>query len=37
MTTAPLIFQIHATASWLIWNAWPFARLVVDAPTMVGE
>lgn len=28
MTTAPLIFQIHATASWLIWAAWPFTRLV---------
>jgi nitrate reductase gamma subunit len=28
MTTAPLIYQIHATSAWLIWAAWPFTRLV---------
>lgn len=25
---APLIYQIHATAAWVIWAAWPFTRLV---------
>lgn len=28
MVTAPLLYQIHATASWLILAAWPFTRLV---------
>lgn len=28
MTTAPLLYQVHASASWLIWAAWPFTRLV---------
>ena len=25
---APLIYQIHVTAAWLIWAVWPFSRLV---------
>lgn len=28
MVTAPLIYQIHATAAWAIWIVWPFSRLV---------
>ena len=25
---APLIYQVHATAAWVIWGVWPFSRLV---------
>ena len=25
---APLIYQLHATAAWVIWALWPFSRLV---------
>ncbi len=25
---APIIYQVHATAAWLIWAVWPFSRLV---------
>lgn len=25
---APLLYQVHATAAWLIWAVWPFSRLV---------
>lgn len=25
---APLIYQAHATAAWLVWTVWPFSRLV---------
>lgn len=28
ITAAPMIYQIHAAASWLIIAAWPFTRLV---------
>jgi nitrate reductase gamma subunit len=28
MVDAPLVFQIHAVASWLLIAAWPFTRLV---------
>ena len=28
IATAPLIYQVHATAAWLIWAVWPFSRLV---------
>jgi len=28
ITSAPLIYQIHATAAWAIWAVWPFSRLV---------
>lgn len=28
MVTAPIIFQLHAAAAWLIWAVWPFTRLV---------
>lgn len=28
IATAPLIYQIHATAAWVIWGVWPFSRLV---------
>jgi nitrate reductase gamma subunit len=28
IASAPLIYQIHATAAWVIWAAWPFTRLV---------
>lgn len=28
MTTAPLLYQIHATGAWVIWIMWPFTRLV---------
>lgn len=28
MTTAPLIYQVHASAAWVIWIIWPFTRLV---------
>lgn len=28
ISTAPLIYQIHATAAWVIWGVWPFSRLV---------
>jgi nitrate reductase gamma subunit len=26
--SAPLIYQVHATAAWMIWAVWPFSRLV---------
>jgi len=25
---APVIYQVHAAAAWLIWGLWPFSRLV---------
>jgi len=25
---APFIYQLHATAAWVIWALWPFSRLV---------
>ena len=28
MTSAPLIFQLHAIAAWLLFALWPFSRLV---------
>jgi len=28
MTTAPVIYQVHAIAAWAIWVVWPFSRLV---------
>src|SRR5262249_14535377 len=28
MTTAPVIYQVHAAAAWAIWAVWPFSRLV---------
>ena len=28
MTTAPIIYQVHAAAAWAIWAVWPFSRLV---------
>jgi nitrate reductase gamma subunit len=28
MTTAPVIYQVHAVAAWAIWAVWPFSRLV---------
>jgi nitrate reductase gamma subunit len=28
IASAPLIYQVHATAAWMIWAVWPFSRLV---------
>jgi nitrate reductase gamma subunit len=28
VTTAPLIYQVHAISAWMIWMVWPFTRLV---------
>lgn len=28
VTTAPLIYRVHAVSAWLIWMVWPFTRLV---------
>ena len=28
IANAPFIYQLHATAAWLIWALWPFSRLV---------
>ncbi|MBX6750610.1 MAG: respiratory nitrate reductase subunit gamma [Micromonosporaceae bacterium] len=28
ITKAPLIFQVHATAAWVLFAVWPFSRLV---------
>ena len=28
ITHAPVIYQVHATAAWVIWAVWPFSRLV---------
>lgn len=28
LTTAPLLYQLHASAPWRIWGVWPFTRLV---------
>jgi len=28
MVSAPLVYQIQATAAWVIWAAWPVTRLV---------
>jgi nitrate reductase gamma subunit len=28
MASAPVIYQVHATAAWVIWAVWPFSRLV---------
>jgi nitrate reductase gamma subunit len=27
-TLGPVIYQVHATAAWVIWAVWPFSRLV---------
>ena len=26
--SAPVVYQLHATAAWVIWMVWPFSRLV---------
>jgi nitrate reductase gamma subunit len=28
IANAPVIYQVHAIASWVIWAVWPFSRLV---------
>jgi nitrate reductase gamma subunit len=28
ISTAPVIYQVHAAAAWMIWVVWPFSRLV---------
>jgi nitrate reductase gamma subunit len=28
VVTAPIVYQVHAIASWVIWAVWPFTRLV---------
>lgn len=28
MTIAPPLYQLHAAAAWVIWEVWPFTRLV---------
>ena len=28
MAFAPVIYQVHVSAAWLIWAVWPFSRLV---------
>jgi nitrate reductase gamma subunit len=28
IASAPVIYQVHATAAWVIWAVWPFSRLV---------
>jgi nitrate reductase gamma subunit len=28
ITGAPVIYQVHAIAAWVIWGVWPFSRLV---------
>jgi nitrate reductase gamma subunit len=28
VSTAPMIYQVHAIAAWAIWAVWPFTRLV---------
>jgi nitrate reductase gamma subunit len=28
MTSAPLVFQLHAITAWLLFAVWPFSRLV---------
>lgn len=28
LTTTPLLYQLHASAAWRIWDVWPFTRLV---------
>ncbi len=28
ITSAPIMYQVHATAAWILWAAWPFSRLV---------
>ena len=28
MDDPPFIYQLHATAAWMIWGLWPFSRLV---------
>ena len=28
IANAPVIYQLHASAAWLIWGLWPFSRLV---------
>jgi nitrate reductase gamma subunit len=28
VVTAPIIYQVHAIAAWVIWAVWPFTRLV---------
>jgi nitrate reductase gamma subunit len=28
ITSAPVVYQVHAASAWLIWAVWPFTRLV---------
>lgn len=37
MSTAPLWYQVHATAAWVIWAVWPFApaRARLELPAVV--
>ncbi len=28
IASAPVVYQVHATAAWVIWAIWPFSRLV---------
>jgi nitrate reductase gamma subunit len=28
MASAPLVYQVHATAAWFLYALWPFSRLV---------
>ncbi|MCL6538559.1 MAG: respiratory nitrate reductase subunit gamma [Acidothermus sp.] len=28
IASAPIVYQVHAAASWVIWAVWPFTRLV---------
>jgi nitrate reductase gamma subunit len=28
ITSAPIMYQVHATAAWMIFGVWPFSRLV---------
>jgi nitrate reductase gamma subunit len=28
MAAAPIIYQVHAAAAWLLYALWPFSRLV---------
>lgn len=28
MASAPLMYQVHATAAWFLYALWPFSRVV---------
>ena len=32
---APFIYQLHATAAWMIWGLWPFSPARLELPTVV--